>query len=156
MMAPAKGASRARLRRQRSAQRKLVHPDASAGEVYSALGAWRAKHMPWLLLPGGADIFFRLITAPTQQPLHTSDLYRGADVSTPTILGTVDEMRRIGLITITTDPQDRRRYRVATTPLLLRKASCYAHAMCCLLLRAGSALAGPARSPIFRTTPFGS
>jgi len=111
-----------------------LHADDNVGEAYSTLAAWRAKHMPWLLLPGGADIFFRLIDAPTQQPLRTSDFYRGVGVSAPTIRSTVDEMRRIGLIAITTDPQDRRRYRVAATPLLLRKASLYTQAMFSLLL----------------------
>jgi DNA-binding MarR family transcriptional regulator len=103
-----------------------AHSVATA-EAYGRICAWRLKHIPWMLEPGGAAIFFRLMRAP--EGLYSSDVYRCAGASAPKVLATVEELRRKGLITVIVDPGDRRRRRVEATDLLRRLAHGYVQAM---------------------------
>lgn len=121
----------AQVRRRRSERRKPTPllAEANAGEGYRRLCEWRAKHIPWLLQPGAAEILFRLINPPAGQPLRTSDLYLNAGASPPKVLSTLKEMSRKGLITIVADSQDMRRRHVAATDLLRQLARSYVQAM---------------------------
>jgi hypothetical protein len=96
-------------------------------EGYVRLGAWRRKHMPWLLEPGGPAIFFRLITAAEATP--TTALFRSAGASPPKLRKILYELRRLGLVTVVADEKDRRREAVEATDLFRRLARCYARTM---------------------------
>lgn len=74
---------------------------------------------------------------PAGQPLRTSDSYRLAEVSPPTVLSTLKEMSREGLVTLAADSQAMRRRHVAATDLLRSLARFYAQAMCHLLANQG-------------------
>jgi DNA-binding MarR family transcriptional regulator len=105
-------------------RRKPLLVDA---EAYAEFSAWRREHLPWLLEPGGPAIFFRLIAAAEATPIV--DLYRNAGASVPRLRKTIDQLRRKGLVTVTTDAKDRRRELVEATDLFRRLARCYAQAM---------------------------
>jgi DNA-binding MarR family transcriptional regulator len=108
----------------RHLRRKPVTPST---EAYAEFSAWRQEHLPWMLEPGGPAIFFRLITTP--EATATTDLYRNAGASVPKLRKTLNELRRLGLVTVVVDPKDGRRELVAATNLFRRLARCYAQAM---------------------------
>jgi hypothetical protein len=106
-----------------------------AEEAYAEFSAWRQEHLPWMLEPGGPAIFFRLITIP--EATSTTDLYRNAGAPALKLRKTLNELRRLGLVTVVVDPKDGRRELVEATDLFRRLARCYAQTMIQLLGASG-------------------